>query len=149
MCWDLGFGLWVMGNTTLSFDFDDLEVIPTPTHKRRRSRPWLLSLRRTLISEGSWQKSGVSTVAKEKGKAAGGEGTLKEDLPHHLQNKGLGIKNRDSYCLISEETEGVRQVAHLCSPAPQSYAQRGVGTKINELSREPERVSRISHRKEG
>lgn len=55
-----------------------------------------MSLRRTLISEDSWQKSGVSTVAKEKGKAAGREGTPpEEDLPRHLQNKGLGIKNRD------------------------------------------------------
>lgn len=88
-----------------------------------------MSLRRTLISEGAWQKSGVSTVAKEKGKAAGGEGTPEEDLPCHLQNKGLDIKNRDSYCLISEENRGSQTSCSSLLPSPQSYAQRGVGTK--------------------
>lgn len=80
----------------------------TNNSKRWRSRPWPLSPRRTLISKDSWQKkSGGENCGKRKRKSSWWRRhpTLPEEhLSHHLQNTGLGIKNRDHYCFLSEES---------------------------------------------
>lgn len=78
------------------------------------------------------KKVGVSTVAKEKGKTAGGEGTppSPRSICHTIyRTKAWASRTETIIAFCQRKTDGARRVAHLCSPAPQSYAQWGVGTE--------------------
>lgn len=74
------------------------------------------------------KKVGVSTVAKEKGKTAGGEGTppSPRSTCHTIyRTKVWASRTETIIAFCQRKTDGARRVAHLCSPAPQSYAQWG------------------------
>lgn len=127
----------------------------TSNSKRWRSRPWPLSLRRTLISKDSWQKKwGWALWQKKK------EEQLVEKAPH--PPRGAPVTPSTEHRLGHQEQRplllSVRgkqtELDELLVSVPQPHSHMpsgggGVGNGINELSREPETVSRISHRKEG
>lgn len=77
----------------------------TSNSKRLRTSPWPLSLRRTLVSEGSWHSGEVRIVRKGRWRRKLMEKAPQEDLPHRLQNKGLDIGKGEDYCLPSEVQE--------------------------------------------
>lgn len=115
----------------------------TSDSKRLRLRPSPLSLKRTLISEGSWQSC-------DRGKK---ERKLKEKTPLRGPamppiQQSLGHPEQTIIAFLQKKYRESDSRASLLS-GPTVLFPACCRNRINELSRWPETISRISHRKEG